>query len=432
MDILLVNAPVKNVSSHAGLNPPLGLAYIASVLRRARYRVAALDFNLTGFSPQLLENSLRREQPHIIGISTHTETYVSGLAIAALAKRLCPEAKVVIGGPHASIMYEEAAREPQVDVVAIGEGEYTMLELAEYYVKHLGRLARIKGIAYREEGHVRVTPPRPFIQDPDELPFPSRDLFPMPLYSTPGQVLASRGGCPFNCHFCAVNNIWQGGRHFRRPQQVLQEVEHIWQSFGLEEVSFADDAFTLNRRLVLELCRLAQALPFPWRWRCATRVDLVDAELLQQMRAAGCYSVTYGVEAGSQEVLDAIGKKITLAQVREGVRLAQAAGIEVVCAFMFPHPYDTPATVRRQIAFMKELKEMGATLSLASTTPFPGTYYYDHREELGLTVLASGWDEYDAKHLMITTRHLPLPELKALLREMVAELGLVSEDEGFC
>jgi radical SAM superfamily enzyme YgiQ (UPF0313 family) len=250
----------------------------------------------------------------------------------------------------------------------------------------------------------------------------------MPLYRTPGQVLMSRGGCPFSCHFCAVNNIWKGARRFRRPENVIQEIDYISRNFELDEISFADDAFTMNRNLVVKLCDLSQELPFGWRWKCATRVDLVDKELLERMHAAGCYSITYGVEAGCQEILDAIGKKITLEQVRKAVRMTLDAGIGVVCAFMFPHPFDTEETVRKQKQFMKELKAMGVTLTMASTTPFPGTYYYDHSEELGIKTLASNWDEYDCKHILITTRNLSLPTLDALQYEMVQELGLQTED----
>lgn len=430
MDILLVNASVKKLSAHARLNPPLGLGYIAAVLRKNKYRVSAIDFNLSGFNPLLLEGIIQRERPPVLGISAHTETYCNGLAIAELAKRIQPDIKVVIGGTHPSVMYQEVARESAIDVVAIGEGDYTMLELADYYLRNIGELDQIRGIASKRDGQVKVTEERPFISDPDELPFPARDLFPMPLYKTPAQVLMSRGGCPFNCHFCAVNNIWKGSRRFRRPENVIGEIDYISRNFELDEISFADDAFTLNRSLVLKLCDLSKELPFNWCWKCATRVDLVDEELLRRMREAGCYSITYGVEAGSQEVLDAIGKKITLEQVRQAVRMALDVGIGVVCAFMFSHPFDTEQTVRQQKQFMKELQTMGVTLTMACTTPFPGTYYYENREKLGLKILASSWDEYDCKHVIAATRHLSEVKLRALLAEMVQDLGMVVEEEG--
>lgn len=429
MDVLLINSPISNPSPHASLNPPLGLAYIASVLRKNRYRVSVIDFNVGGFNPRLLSLALEDEKPAIIGISAHTETYCNAIKIAAQAKLILPDVKVVLGGTHSTVMYQEAAEEPSIDVVAIGEGEYTMLELADYFINHTGEIDQIKGIAYKQDGGISLTPGRPFIQNPDELPFPSRGLFPMPLYKTPGQVLSSRGGCPYNCHFCAVNNIWKGGRRFRSPENVIKEIESISANYELDEISFADDAFTMNRDHAMEICKLAGGLPFPWRWKCATRVDLIDEELLTRMHDSGCYSITYGIEAGSQEVLDAIGKNITLDQVRKSVEMTLKAGISVLCAFMFPHPYDNEDSIRSQTIFMKELKDKGVVSTMSFTTPFPGTYYYQHRDELGIKIETSDWSEFDCRHLLFTTPELPREKLVSLLAGMVAEVGMINEDE---
>ena len=234
-------------SKHARLNPPLGLAYIASVLLNHGYRVTAEDFNVTDFNPIRTERVLEERDPSILGISVHTETYMNGLKIAEIAKQVNPGITVVMGGPHATALYKEVARERNIDIVARGEGEYTMLELADCLIKNRGSLAEVKGIAYRQNGEVKVTPERPFINDPDELPFPARELFPLPMYELPGQVLMSRGGCPFHCHFCAVNNIWKGGRRFRSPEYVIKEILYLFENFQFEEISFADDTFTLDR-----------------------------------------------------------------------------------------------------------------------------------------------------------------------------------------
>lgn len=426
MDILLVNAPVKRVSEHASLNPPLGLAYIASILLENGYEVSAVDFNIGGFNPRALERILKKEAPNILGVSAHTETYPNGLRIAGVAKQLMPDITVVMGGTHPTVMYEDVARERDVDVVARGEGEYTMLEIANCLIRNKGNLDEIKGIAYKKNEAVRVTPERPFIKDPDKLPFPARELFPLYLYEAPGQVLMSRGGCPFNCRFCAVNNIWKGGRRFRSPEKVLKEILYIFDNFQLNEINFADDTFTLNREHVIRLCHLSKNISeiFPWRWKCATRVDLVDKELLEKMYEAGCYNITFGVEAGSQKILDSIGKGITLDQVRNAVSTALDIGIEVVCAFMFPHPEDTEETICDQKQFMKELLDMGAVENLSSTVPFPGTYYYENAKDLGIKILVDSWDEFDAKHLIISTKYLSEEKLSSLLKELVQDVGL--------
>jgi hypothetical protein len=164
------------------------------------------------------------------------------------------------------------------------------------------------------------------------------------------------------------------------------------------------------------------------------------------MHEAGCFAIQFGVEAGSQRILDSMGKGITLGQVREAVRNAIDVGMHVLCAFMFPQPLDTEVTIREQGEFMKELLAMGAKETLTFTTPLPGTDYYNQADmsesspemaddpdvdELGISILASHWDEYDAKHLLITTKYLSKKELEALFEELVQTVGLTTDDAQF-
>ncbi|MHB1018158.1 MAG: B12-binding domain-containing radical SAM protein [Coriobacteriia bacterium] len=426
--VLLINAPVRRTRSdwHAGLSLPLGLAYIGATLLQHHFGVRILDFNVSGFNALRLRRAIESQDPQILGISTHTETYLSGLEIARLAKEVKPSIKVVMGGPHASVTYEEVARQPEVDFVVKGEGEQTMLELARCLIDGSGELASIEGLIYEHDGDLRVNPPRPFVDDLDGLPLPARHLLPVDLYAYGANVLASRGGCPFACDFCAVNNIWHGRRRFRSPESIANEISVLINEFGRNEINFSDDTFTLSRDHTLALCKTLSELEVPgeWHWTCSTRVDLVDEELLRAMHDAGCSAVQFGAETGSQILLDSIGKRITLEQITSAVKIARSIGLEVLCSFMFPHPDDTAETVRMQIGFMKELVALGAKLSLSFTTPYPGTRYYDEAEELGINILASSWDEFDAKHLVIETRHLKADELQRLVREMVDEIGL--------
>ena len=428
MDILLVNAPVKRRSEHFSQTPPLGLSYIAAVLLDNGYDVSAIDFNVSGFNPIRVRRVLEREAPRILGISTLTETYLRGLKIAEIAKQVNPGITVVMGGPHATVMYKEVLREESIDVVVRGEGEYTMLELADCLIRNKGSLAETKGIAYKEVGAVKINPERPFIEDLDELPFPARELFPLNLYNSPGILLTSRGRCPYNCRFCAANRIWRGKLRFRQPEKVLEEILFILEHEQPQRLIFADDTFTLNKEYVVELCGLLRGMKetLPLRWLCSTRVDVVDKELLWNMHEAGCYTIQFGIEAGSQRILDSIGKGITLEQIKYAVRATLDLGIDAVCSFMFPHPEDTMETIGELKQLMGELKDMGAIEYLLSTTPIPGSYYYEHADELGIKMLSETWDGYACGYLVMTTKYLSEEKLRSLLAELVT---IVKADE---
>ncbi|MGM0372669.1 MAG: B12-binding domain-containing radical SAM protein [Halobacteriota archaeon] len=430
-DVLLVNAPAASVGSeaHASLNPPLGLAYIGSALREHGFAVEAIDFNISGLSERRLQATLSRTEPAVVGISAHTETYPRGLDIAAIVKEFDPEATVVMGGAHPSVTYESTATEPPVDYVIVGEGDRTMVELVESTVEGQ-RPTDILGVAFETADGVKFTGRRPFIEDPDTLPPPARDLFPLHLYRSPGNLLFSRGGCPFNCHFCAVNSIWdEGGRRFHSPDRVVEEIRELVEGYGIDHLNFADDVFTLHRPKTEQLLDRLSSLELsqPWSFTVATRVDLVDQDLLEDLSEAGATGVQFGVEAGSQAMLETIGKGISTEDIRESVEQAVDADLDVLASFMFPHPSDTERTIRAQIEFMKELHELGADLSLAYTTPYPGTGYRELAKNGEITVEADGWGDYDAKHLMISTRTLSIEELRPLRDELLRETGLAQQ-----
>jgi radical SAM superfamily enzyme YgiQ (UPF0313 family) len=313
-----------------------------------------------------------------------------------------------------------------VDVVVIGEGENTMLELVNHFVTANGSLDTIKGIAYRDEGVIKITAERAFIEDPDVLPYPERRLLDLSRYEAPATILSSRGGCPYGCRYCAVNNIWKGRRRYRKIAKVVDEMLSMVRDNQSKKMVFVDDIFTLNRRYVYELCGEMKKLgQVPFTWVCTSRADLVDESLLLEMRSAGCNGITYGVEAGSQKIMEDMDKRLSLEQVKQAVRMALDIGMKVDGAFMFPHPQDTEHTVREQMRFMKLLVDMGAQVSLSYTSPLPGTYYYEHIDELGIKILATGWDEFDMNHITFTTKNLSKDSLIALEDELYRYVGLI-------
>jgi anaerobic magnesium-protoporphyrin IX monomethyl ester cyclase len=214
LDVLLINAPSPNpgsILSHRvqGL-PPLGICYIATFLNSKGYRAGLLDFYIRSVSMKDLLNSMNRDKPGIIGISTTTETYKSGMRLAGVIKQLSPSATVVMGGCHVTFEYEEALSSGNVDYAVRGEGEITFYELCNYLLRGEGDLKNINGISYMQDGRVVSNPAREFICDLDSLPFPDRSLFDLDKYSYPASISTSRG-CPGRCIFCAAAAL-SGGR----------------------------------------------------------------------------------------------------------------------------------------------------------------------------------------------------------------------------
>ncbi|MDI6872595.1 MAG: radical SAM protein [Bacillota bacterium] len=423
MKIVLINSPVRRRSPHSRLAPPLGLAYIASVLLMEGYEVSAVDFNVSGLNLNRVDRLVEVEKPALVGISAHTETYPNALQIARRIKAKAPETKVVLGGPHPTLLPGEILAEEAVDFVVVGEGEETMVELARHLTTGLGEPGDIKGLGYKDRAGPRVNARRKPLH-PDAFPYPARELFPLEFYEDKWNVLTARGGCPFKCPFCSASAIWGGRRRARIPKHVVGEVEALSERYGATYVFFADDIFTLNHRWVRELLDLLVKLDRRPEWGCATRVDLVDQKLLREMAKAGCRAIQFGVESGSQRILDSV-KGIKKEQVLRAVQAAVGAGIEVASSFMIPFPEDTRESIKETKDFIKQLYYAGSKVLLSYTSPYPGTHFYQNAAELGIKLLTDRWEEFDAKHNVLETKHLSAQEIEELVQEIVEETGLI-------
>jgi radical SAM superfamily enzyme YgiQ (UPF0313 family) len=426
MDVTLVNAPVRLRNEHARLSPPLGLAYIASVLQEAGFSVSAVDFNVSGMNTRRIDSILSLDRPRIVGISAMTETYPQALEIARHIKERSPETVVVLGGAHPTIMPEAVLAEPVVDFVVVGAGEQAMVELANSVLRGTGELAEIRGLAYADDAGVHLHE-RAELPHPDDLPRPARELFPIEFYHDQWNVLTATGSCPYRCPFCSASSLWQGRRRMRSPESIAAELSDLWHFHGVDQVFFTDDIFTINRRWLSELLAALKGLEHPVHWGCATRVDLVDAALIVQMAEAGCTGIQFGVESGAQSILDSV-KGIQKQQVLGAVTAAVAAGIDAVCSFMIPFPDDTPETLAESLAFMREVHEAGARIYLSYTCPYPGTMFFERAEELGLRILSEDWGDFDAKHVVIETANLSAEEVTRTAEAMAGALGMKRSD----
>lgn len=427
IDVTLINAPVRLRNEHARLSPPLGLAYLGASLREAGFSVSAIDFNVSGYNPRRVVSMLSYEEPRLVGISATTETYPQALAIAADIKERKPETYVVLGGAHPTILPAEVMGERDIDFVIVGPGEQAIVDLARAVLQGEGGLAGVAGLAYRDAEGAVVVNERAELPHPDELPRPARDLFVPELYKDKWNIVTATGSCPYRCPFCSASSLWKGRRRMRTPSDIAAEIDELWRDFGVDRVFFTDDIFTLNRRWVGELLDEIEKLNHAVQWGCATRVDAVDVELIARMAAVGCDGIQFGVESGAQDILDSV-KGIDKQQVRNAVSAAVAHGIDTVCSFMIPFPEDTAETLAESLAFMAELRGLGARIFLSYTCPYPGTAFYEKAEELGLTILSDDFAEYDAKHVILETKNLTAEEITTAAESMAEALSMKKSD----
>lgn len=387
MKVLLIFPPLRKEQqlNTTTVMPPLGIMTIAAVLENAGYKVEILDLNFLsrkGFSWEQLKESIKGKKPDMIGITCTTPAVINVLQIADMIKSINSKIFVAVGGPHASAMPRDLLTIGEsIDVVVIGEGEYTSLELLKFLQNKI-ELEDIKGIAYREDGKIILTPARPYIENLDELPLPARHLFPylnkyyfvghcynkLPVTS----MITSRG-CPHNCDFC-TQAVFGRKYRTRSAEHVVAEMEELIKKYGIKSIMIVDDTFTLDKKRVYTICKLIRNKKLSVSWLCYAGIQEVDKDLLIEMKKAGCYQIYYGIESGSQKILNMMNKGITVEQIRSAVRDAKEAGLEVRGQFMFGYPSETSEEIKRTINFAKELDLDYAEFGI--TTPLPGSKLY--------------------------------------------------------
>ncbi len=245
--------------------PPLGLAYIAAYLRENNVQVKIIDCTPLHLTIRNLADVIRKEDPTIIGISSTTPLISKSIEIADMVKKARPDVTVILGGPHATAQGKEIlTTSKSIDIVVVGEGELTMLDLVNEFEKRNMNLENVTGIIYKEQDKIYVNKPRPFIENLDELPFPARDLLPMNKYKPsikwyyriPFTTMITTRGCPFKCIFCDSHLTFGRRTRFRSVTNVVDEIEEVVAKWGVKELIFYDDTFTLNKKYVNEICEL--------------------------------------------------------------------------------------------------------------------------------------------------------------------------------
>lgn len=397
MKILLINPSFKQMYGALRVvatdYPPLGLAYLAAVLEKAKHDVKIIDMSINQMSKNDLTKFLKNNNFDIIGISFSTPVAKTAYDLIKAIKSNTDD-KIILGGPHPTAMPEEGLKKG-ADIVVRGEAEQTIVDL----ITNIKSLHKVKGISYVNKNKVIHNPDRGLIQDLDTIPFPARHLLDNNKYDfldarkkPIGTILTSRG-CPFNCIYCC-KNIY--GKSFRKrsPKNVVDEMQEMIEKYGIKEIHILDDAFTTNKDHAIKICQeiIKRNLQIQLMIANGIRVDTVDAQMLKIMKKAGLYSIAFGVESGSQRVLDSINKNILIKQIKKAFKLSKALNLETWGFFMLGLPEDTIESMQKTIRLSLKLDPDIAKFFI--TIPLPGSPLYSqlHKQE---KIIAKTWSEYN-------------------------------------
>lgn len=382
MKVLLINPPStidKNDYLDDAISPPLGLGYLSAYLLQHEHNVSVLDCLAVGFddieqigqkrrrglNEEKIKDAIKQYDPHLVGItSMFTSRSRDAHKVAQVVKSVNKEIFVVFGGCHASSSFTEVLNDLNIDMIVIGEGEQTLLEI----VNNLSwnkPFDNIKGTAIKKNGSVLINEPRPFIEDLDLLPFPARDLFPINSYFKnqkkgvnynirwPFISMITSRGCPGHCVFCGVKTIWGRRWRARSPVNVVDEIEYMIKKYNVREIVFLDDNISVNRNRFKDICSeiIKRKLDIKWSTPNGIAIWTLDEELLRLMKKSGCFKLTFGLESGNKDTLKFIGKKYSYEHANNIIKYANKLGIITLGTFIIGFPFENKIAIDNTINY---------------------------------------------------------------------------------
>lgn len=412
MKVLLVNPPMSLSSHMVGLSrPPLGLAYLASVLRD-HHQVKIIDFNVE----EKGWNNYPYSEFDIVGISVHAITHLISSRIAELAKN--QGAIVVMGGPHVSFLDKDTLESGVVDYVVRNEGEYSFLSLVKFLSKEIP-LEEVRGVSYLTDGELSRAPDGPFIYDLDSLPFPARELLPLELYKEklrgrPMTTLITSRGCPFNCNFCSIAQFFGLRWRSRSVENIFEEIELLYKEYNYRALSFLDANFTLSPSRAIKLSEkiIKQGWDLIWVAESHVRTIVNNPDMVRIMAKAGFKDIFIGFESGNQQVLDGYGKKALVSDALRAMEILRENNVQVVGSFILGGLNETKGMMKETIKFAKRLNPIRA--QFAMLTPYPGTKLYKRVKD---RLLTKNWEVYSGINPIIKLDHISPKELRRLWRK---------------
>ncbi len=429
--IIFVNPPYEQISAGYGFVkkitsrfPSLGLLHLAAEVRLHGYFPRIIESDIFDLDVAGVVKEVVAERPTYLGITLFTVGVLSAVAIAREVKAQAPDIKIIVGGPHVSSMgVETMERFPEFDFSVIGEGERILTDLLDV-LEAGGDISSIAGIVYRDGPFTRQTSGRAVNKVLDELAMPAWDLlqnFPKvykaAIYDFPrgpvASIAASRG-CPFHCKFCDTSTFGARVRHYS-PIKVFEMMRHLYETYGVRHVMFVDDLFLASKVRTTELCNMLLASGMGLTWSCTARVDTVKPDILQLMKKAGCWEISFGLESGSNELLQKMDKAADIEKSEQAVKWTAEAGIRTKGLFMLGYPGENEETIRQTKEFVQRIPM--TIMNLTKFTPYPGSPIY--RDIYGTNIREDCWSQMNGMNFLWVPEGMTKEQLEQHYRDIL-------------
>lgn len=431
-DIIFVNPPYEQVAKGTDYlkhitnrSPSIGLLLLAAKAREIGYSPRIIESDLENLSPRKVAEIVLKIEPKFVGITLFTVGVFNAAIIAKIIKEKNPNIVILVGGPHISSMgYETMNKFDDFDVAVLHEGELILENLLKS-IENKTSLENVEGIIYRDEDNaLRRTAPPPNIEDLDSLPMPAWDILPnfpqgyLPaIYDYPRAPVATYSasrGCPFECEFCDTSTFGAKIR-YNSPQRVYDTMKHLSETYGIKHLQFVDDLFVAHNGRVVEFSKLLIANKIDMTWSCTARVNTVKPETLKLMKEAGCWEISFGLESGSDFLLDEMKKSQKTSTAEQAVKWTHDAGIRVKGLLMLGYPGETRQSIQETKDFVKRIPL--TTMNLSKFTPYPGSPIY--RKLYGASIREEDWERLNGMNFVYQADGFTEEELDHEYQEII-------------
>jgi len=370
--ILLITPPNKHGFHSSNAN--IGFSYIASLLKKRGYSSEII--NLESMSKKNIINIINKKNPRVIGIRCLTNERNDALSLARMIKKINKDIKIVLGGPHATIMYKQLLDYFPIDYIVVGEGDITFLELVDAIYNNKD-VKDVEGIVFKKKDTIIKTKKRKFISNLDSLPF-------YDIRKNPEETIwiSTSRGCAYNCGFCTAKNVWGRSYRTKSVKKIVDEIEYYVNNFNKKYFGFMDDTFTYDKKRARDICKEIIKRKLRIRWSVGTRVDCVDAKTLYWMKKAGCKRIDFGVESGSGMIRKNMNKNFKNEDVIRAFNLAKKYKIKTVAYMILGYKGESLGTIFQSIKVYNKIKP--DTIITCPARLYPGTELYHDAKSQGL------------------------------------------------